>query len=192
MLTRNASRFDRQSAPGGAFTSDYETRQTDVRATAYVLAHRREVFADLWLGRQFYTDAQTGDDFGTPGRDEATVDQAFDYEEGVLTVDAQIRRVPSVKGGIIGLRYLRHDRDFADGFDPATSGRGSVLRQLYRESLDPLNHRASFLFGWQWAPNVYLLMSLNFDLDLDPAFNGGEANPRRRYDGGMGRIVVTW
>lgn len=192
MLTRTASDFRRASEPGHLSTADYATRQTDVRVTGYLLARRREVFADLWLGRQAYVDTQTGTDFGTPGLDAATVDQAFEYDEDVFTVDAQVRRVPSRKGGIIGLRYLRHDRDLASGLDPSRQPRGSVLRQLYRERFALLNHRASLLFGWQWTPGIYLLAAINYDLDFDEGISGGRDDGRRRYDGGTGRVVITW
>lgn len=165
----------RAAPAGSAYTSDYTSRQTTSSATAYALARHGSWTGKLWLTLEHFDDEQHGDDY-----DLAALPTDLNYRETQLLVRVECSHRPIRRGVRAGLTFLQL---------------GALERQNYDEIAPSFkyfhNRRNSRLIahvGYQARPDTYVVVGAAYDIDGDAFYDG----PPRRYDGGFGRIVVTW
>ena len=182
LLRHTFSRAARRSAPGARDATDYTTTQTDWSATAYALAPLpglpvSGLQAGLWLTAETYADVQRGTAFGA-----ASIPSAMDYRERRLLLHARLHRLPARRGRRAGLDYYGDGRTFA---------RDETLMARYLTFLPwSPNGRLAFHAGYQVSPAVYVLAGAAYDTGGDPFY--GDGRGPIRYDGGFGRLFVTW
>ena len=171
------SRTARQATPGARLATDYTSRQSDRSLTAYLLAPVWNLEAGAWLTAERYTDRQTGTNF-----DGASIPAALDVRERRLMLHARLQRRPARHGVRAGLDYYVDSRTFHGDADRLNG----YLRFL---PYSP-NGRAALHVGYQASPGAYLVAGASYDLGGDPFYGDGRGPVR--YDGGFGRVVLTW
>ncbi|MFO8030733.1 MAG: hypothetical protein R6U28_12810 [Cyclonatronaceae bacterium] len=121
----------------------------------------------------------------------------FDFKENRTMMKNRILYMPETRGMLGGLEWSADYRDFLDDTfvsDRWGSIRGFSYRRQYPFQLDDANERITLLFGYRFSPNIHLIMGASYDIDGD-MYGGSFDNrihPRSYFDGGFGRLTMTW
>lgn len=173
---RTFSRMSREIEVAGGGEAGYAAEQSSHAATLYALAPIWRLRAGLWLTAERYSDDQSGIEFGG-----ASIPSAMRYRERRVTFQARADYVPS-RGVRAGLAYLVDHRTFTEG--------GSLMNEYLRFLPWSPNGRVAANVGYQFGDSGYAVVGVAYDVGGDP-FYGDDRGPVR-YDGGFGRVVVTW
>lgn len=165
----------REAPPASVHTSDYTSTQRASSATAYGLGRLDPWRAQLWLTLEHYADEQRGTDY-----ERATLPTDLDYRERNLLVRAEVSRQPAQSGLRAGLTFIQLGK--LDRRDYET------LADWLKYYQNALNRRLSLHVGYQVRPGTFVVVGANYDLDGDAFYSDAP----RRYDGGFGRVAVTW
>lgn len=170
------SRMSREAEAAAGGGTAYSAEQTSHAATIYALAPIWRVRAGLWLTAEWYSDHQSGSGFH-----DATIPSAMRYRERRVTFQARVDYVPR-RGVRAGLAYLVDHRRFTDG--------ASLMNEYLRFLPWSPNGRVAANVGYQFGEVGYAVVGVAYDVGGDP-FYSDDRGPVR-YDGGFGRVVVTW
>lgn len=154
----------------------YKSAQGSSAATFYALAPIGLIDASLWTTFVRYGDRQSGTSFSA-----STIDGPLDYLERRLTLHARLAYVPE--------RGIRADADYF--LDHCRFLRDADRMNQYLMFLPwSPNGRFAVHVGYQFSRQSYFLIGAAYDAGGDPFYEDGRGPVR--YDGGLGRIVVTW
>ena len=170
------SRMSREAETAAGGETAYSTEQSSHAATIYALAPVWRIRAGLWLTAERYSDDQSGTGF-----EAASVPSAMRYRERRVTLQARAEYIPQ-RGLRAGLAYLVDHRTFTGG--------ASLMNEYLRFLPWSPNGRVAANIGYQFADGGYAVIGVAYDVGGDP-FYGDDRGPVR-YDGGFGRVVVTW
>lgn len=167
-------------------SSAYRDYAVEQRETRYGLRSRArigvtgrqhiEIMIDAGLLR--FRDQQTGDDFSA-----ASIPEAFHLREDRLELQAQVGWVPNETGLRATLRWISDHRRYSDDIQ-------IVERHYLRFAQWSPNTRLSLLIGYDFLPTFRLEAGASFDVDGDRFYTDGRG--ATRFDGGFGRVQLTW
>ncbi len=138
--------------------------------------HSIEMVIDAAVLR--YRDHQTGRDFSG-----ASVPEAFHLHEDRLEIEARVGWKPRETGLRATLRWLSDHRRYDEGIDV-------LERHFLRFAQWTPNSRLSLLLGYDFLPTFRLEVGASFDVDGDGFYTDGRG--LTRFDGGFGRVHLTW
>lgn len=161
----------------------YETNQVSYRSSASVAAdwrmiRRHTLRTSAMIEHLRYRDRQRGEDFR-----EGSVGQPFDLIERRLEGALALALIPDGRGLRAGLRLLTDSRSYSDDIDV-------FLGRYLRFAQWSPNQRLSLHLGYQARPGVFLEAGASFDVDGDAFYTDDRG--LTRFDGGFGRVSVTW
>jgi hypothetical protein len=172
-----------QSPEGSSAERSYEARQrlhhTGIMTGAWwplLSKHRLRASAELAL--EIYQDGQTGSRFVG-----ASVGRPFQLRERRIEGAIQLALIPQARGVRAGMGFYSDARSYSDGMD-VLEATYLLFRQWYP------NHRLSVHLGYQPRPGVFIEAGTSFDVDGDAFYEDGRG--LTRFDGGFGRLQVTW
>lgn len=176
MYRHTFGKVGRHSASDARHETAYSAAQSSHSATLYVLAPVWRLRTGLWLTAEGYVDDQSGTAF-----DQASIEGEMNYRERRLTLHARVEYVPQ-RGIRAGLNYFVDHRAFMQGADMMNA----YLRFL---PWSP-NGRLAMNVGYHFSENAHVVIGGAYDVGGDPFYNDDRGAVR--YDGGFGRVVVTW
>ena len=166
----------REAEAAAGSDTKYSAQQSSHAATIYALAPIWRLRVGLWLTTERYSDNQSGTGF-----EGATIPSALRYRERRVTFQARADYIPR-RGVRAGLAYLVDHRRFTDG--------ASLMNEYLRFLPWSPNGRIAANVGYRFGDSGYVIVGVAYDVGGDP-FYGDDRGPVR-YDGGFGRVVVTW
>ncbi len=190
------ARFDRENFTDD-FTApvDYGNMQYQSRLGGFLGVDRGRWQFHNWIWRARVRDRQHDEHNEAFWRDYQTY--PFDFRENRTMMKNRILYMPESRGFLGGLEWSADYRDFLDDTfvsDDRGTIHGFAYRQNYPYQLDEANERVTLLFGYRFSPRIYLIMGASYDIDGD-MYGGSFDNrihPRSYFDGGFGRLMMTW
>lgn len=194
------ARFDRENFTDN-FTEpvDYGNMQYQSRLGGFLGMERGQWQFHNWIWRARVRDRQWDEHRETvwQWRQYEYQTYPFDFRENRTMMKNRILYMPETRGFLGGLEWSADYRDFLDDTfvsDELGAIHGFAYRQNYLYQLDNANERVTLLFGYRFTPRAYLIMGASYDIDGD--LYGGpfdnRIHPRSYFDGGFGRLTMTW
>jgi hypothetical protein len=171
------------SAPGSTADRNHESRQrthwSSVSAAGSWPAGRsHDLRVSLSANRLTYIDRQEGTRFSG-----SSIPEPFRLEERRWESSTRVDIIPIRRGLRGGIALLTDSRDYREGMD--------VFERHYLtfRQWSP-NQRFSLHAGHQVRPGAFIDVGVSIDIDGDDFYTDGRG--MTRFDGGFGRLQVTW
>lgn len=121
----------------------------------------------------------------------------FVFRENRIMMKNRILYMPEIRGFLGGIEWNADYRDFrSDTFISEEFGiiSGFAYQESYPWSLVETNERVTLLFGYRFSPRASLFMGLSYDVDGDMYIGrlNMKSDSRSLFDGGFGRLMMTW
>ena len=173
----------RYTAPTGSSAyRDYRTSHGEtsvgLRAVSSVdVTPRYDLRLVADLAAVYYRERQWGNDFGG-----ASVPEPFNLYERRIEAGASVSMRPKRSGPLASIVWLLDQRDYNDGID-------MLERHRLRFAQWQPNSRLSLVLGYRLDGRMLLEAGVSYDVDGDTFYT--DRGPTR-FDGGFGRLSVTW
>jgi hypothetical protein len=179
----------RRAGDGEAVSSRYTTRQRFQRFGGF-LRGRRGPFRGIIQGFVgAYNDRQTGRNYA-----ESLLPQKIDYEEGQRGLQGRLFYEPEI-GPLVGLEYVAFQRHYGADDDPSRVGQNFVFAPWAKQywGFGPSDYALVVHLGYRFS-HGRVVAGVSYDIDADDDFpaDHSEKEKTRRFDGGFGRLVLTW
>lgn len=180
----------RREGRGKEVAGNYTSRQLFQRVGPF-LKGRWGAFRGMVRGFVgFYKDEQVGENYS-----ESLVPKKIDYHEGQWGVQGHLF-YEFETGPFIGLEYASFLRRYDRGDNPARKDNGLVFLNWTGQAwgLGPSNYGLVGQVGYEFS-HGRIVFGVGYDLDGDDNFN--DTYPTKdldtsRFDGAMGRLILTW
>jgi len=179
----------RRVGDGEAVSSRYTARQRFQRFGGF-LQGRRGPFRGMIQGFVgAYNDRQTGRNYA-----ESLLPQKIDYEEGQRGLQGRLFYEPEI-GPLVGLGYVAFQRHYGADDDPSRVGQNFVFAPWAKQywGFGPSDYALVVHLGYRFS-HGRVVAGVSYDIDADDDFpaDHSEKEKTRRFDGGFGRLVLTW
>jgi hypothetical protein len=120
----------------------------------------------------------------------------FDYHENRWTMRSRLTVASPTRGLTAALEFSAEYRDFHSAMEHYIEGvpvDAFDYRQVYR--IVPANERLTLLLGFRFTGKSRLELGVSYDVDGDRISSTTgfpTANPRTKFDGGFGRLILFW
>jgi hypothetical protein len=179
-----------RTGKGEQVSSDYTARQQLRRYGVFLRGKWGPVRAGVRGFRGSYRDRQKGSDYST-----SLLPQKIDYEEGQRGLKARLLYEPEA-GFTTGIMYGGLFRVYDEKCDAESCAVGNTFAPWTGQfwGLGPDNHGVFGLFGYRFSQGKFIMgMGLDLDGDNDhPESHPREPPSRSYFDGGFGRLILTW
>ncbi|TVR34345.1 MAG: hypothetical protein EA390_03060 [Balneolaceae bacterium] len=199
---RTFARMQREPAAGSEYELDYGNRQVQQRAGLYLTYKWRDFGIEQWFWIERNRDQQFDENPDAYVEQDPFV-RFYDRRPDMYPFDFnEVRRFNKTR-----LYYAPVDRSFSiflehngDWRTPAFDGQSSTVRGVsyrnyYHNQIVERNERLTLGFGFQFSEHAKLTLGASLDLDGD-LINGFEIErenaDRAIFDGGFGRLQITW
>lgn len=171
------------SPPESSAGRDYDARQTMSwtslsAAGTWPFQRSHDLRASLSVHRSTYLDKQHGTDFIG-----ARITEAFRLDERRWETTSRLDIIPIRNGLRAGAAFLTDARDYREGMD--VFERHFIMFRQWSP-----NQRVSMHVGYQVRPGAFIEVGATVDIDGDDFYTDGRGVTR--FDGGFGRLQVTW
>jgi hypothetical protein len=167
------------SSAGSSFESRQRTHRTAMTfSTDRSVSRTHSLRMSATLEHLRYSDTQSGVDFAA-----GTIGRPFRLHERRNEGDLRIDFLPDRRGMRTGIRLLTDARRYSHGMDDF-----EATYLMFRQ-WSP-NQRLAVHLGYQARPGVFIEGGASFDVDGDSFYSDGRG--LTRFDGGFGRIQITW
>lgn len=178
---------------------DYGNMQFQSRLGAFLGLQTGRVKFQNWISRERVRDRQRDEyreEFWQRDQDSHQI-YPFDFRENRIMMKNRILYMPETRGFLGGVEWNADYRDFlGDTFVSEEFGtiRGFAYQENYPWSLVETNERVTLLFGYRFSSRAYLFMGLSYDVDGDMYIGrlNRKSDSRSHFDGGFGRLMMTW
>jgi len=179
MASQSQSDAARRTPPDVIASSNYDSRQTQLRGGVFALANWTSLRAEAWWMHERVADRQWGAAF-----EGSTVEKPYGIEERWNWTRLRVDWRPGARWGpLVGIEYAAALRDF-----PVEGDQEEVQREVVRQFPYGPNRRATVRLGYRFSPNADITLGASRDLDEDPFFPDQD----RRYDGIHFRLRALW
>ena len=179
MASQSQSDARRRTPPEVIASSNFTTRQTQIRGGVFALAKWKSLRAQAWWMHERVADRQWGSSFAG-----STIDKPYGIEETWDWTRLRLDWRPGTRWGpLVGIEYAAGLRDF-----PVEGDMEEIQREVLRFFPYGPNRRATARLGFRFSPNADVQFGISRDLDDDPFFPDQD----RRYDGIHLRIRAVW
>lgn len=183
---RTFSKLKRNPLAGSSYEPEFRNWQVTDQYGIYASADvYKKIRLEQWLWFENNIDRLQGDPVPEDLR-------PFDFVERRIKIKSRLL----YDSGKIGLKTgIEFHADYRYPQGEEINGlRNRTYRTIYQNVRDT-DERLTFTIGYRISPHFYLLGGLSYDLDMD--YISGFGRPRATgtptwFDGGFGRLTVTW
>ena len=178
MASGSQSDASRRTPPEVLASSNYASRQVQVRGGVFALARWRSLRAEAWWMHERASDRQSGSAFAG-----STIDKPYDIEERWDWARVRLDWTPGSRWGpTFGAEYVHGLRSY-----PVEGDQEEIQREVLRFFPYGPNRRVTVRAGFRFSPRAEVIFGVNGDLDGDTFYSDGG----RPYDGAYVRIRVV-
>jgi hypothetical protein len=178
MASQSQSDAARRTPPDVIASSNYDSRQTQLRGGVFALANWTSLRAEAWWMHERVADRQWGSAFAG-----STVDKPYGIEERWDWTRVRLDWVPGSRWGpTIGAEYAHGLRNY-----PVEGDLEEIQNEVLRFFPYGPNRRVTLRAGFRFSPRAEVVFGVNGDLDGDTFYNDGG----RPFDGAHVRIRVV-
>ncbi len=194
---RTFSRMERAPAPGSDYQLDYGNRQVQQRAGLFLTYRWRGFGIEQWFWIERNRDQQfdeNPDAFRAQDPNiSLTSPYPFDFNEMRRFNKTRLFYSPANHSFTISVEHNGDWRNFA--MDGGSRFEARRYRSYYGNQLVSRNERLTLGLGYRFSSTAHLTIgaSLDLDGDLKNGFDLRRENTDRAiFDGGFGRLQITW
>lgn len=183
---RTFSKLKRNPLPGSSYEPDYRNWQFTNRYGFYATA---DIFKGLRIEQWTWYEHNTDRLQGVQVPDEL---HPFDYFEKRVKLKSRLLYDNGEQGIKTGIEF------HADYRYPQGEEMNDIKDRNFRELYPVVRERSERLtltFGYRLNPGFYFLAGVSYDIDRDRESGGGYpriTGSSTWFDGGFGRLIVTW